>query len=643
MDVISYSFDDRANGYGRGEGVASIVLKRLDDAIKAGDPIHAVIRQTHLNQDGKTETITSPSSEAQEKLIRSCYEKCGISPHDVQYFEAHGTGTPTGDPIETRAIASVFKEGRSITNPLIVGSVKANLGHTEPTSGLASIIKVAMALQHGIIPPSMNYENTNKQILLKDWSLKIPTTCEEWSPGRDGIRRASVNNFGYGGANAHVILEEWKPTQSPNDNSYSLAVKSNGSCYEHGHCNGNGHPNGHDYTNGNGHANGNGHSNGNGYTNGNGHANGNGYSHENGYVNGHAHTSSNSSVRSVDGEPSAAELKAKVFILTARDEHACRSMATNLRDYLLSLQLKDDSEESFLNSLAYTLAERRSRFPWSIAVQASSVQQLIATLDSDKVVPKRDTSDRTRVGFVFTGQGAQWHAMGRELLGSYPSFKASIMEADNYLREFGASWSLLEELQRDAESSRVSETSLGMPLCAAVQISLVRLLESWGITPVAVSSHSSGEIAAAYTVGAMSFKAAMASCYSRSEVTSGLTTSEGAMLAVGLGADATEVHLRSIVDGEAKVACINSPSSVTVSGDITAVTELEKRLKEQNIFARRLRVRTAFHSHHMQPLAPSYLKGMRGMGVGDHGQKMKNIIYASPTTGTRITKHFANQ
>ncbi|KAJ5893428.1 hypothetical protein N7495_005119 [Penicillium taxi] len=577
-DGKSYSFDSRANGYGRGEGVASIVLKRLDDAIRDGDPIRAVIRETHLNQDGKTETITSPSPQAQERLIRSCYQKAGIDTRSIQYFEAHGTGTPTGDPIEAGAIGSVFGKGRSAKEPLFIGSAKTNLGHTEPTSGLASVIKVAMALERGVIPPSINFEKPNPRLLLDEWNLKIPRKCEDWLPGTDGVRRASVNNFGYGGANAHVIMEEW-PSQALQD----------------------------------GHS----HTNGNGYSNGIGHAHENGTSNGNGYE--------------------ITQQRSRIFILSAKDELTCRAMASNLKDYLGRLNLASGEEGKFLNDLSHTLCQRRSRFPWVLTYAAESVSALIAALDNEKIKPARSNSDRPRLGFVFTGQGAQWYAMGRELLDAYPVFKASMLEAEGYLKEFGANWSLVEELCRDAETSRVTETSLGMPMCAALQISLVRLLESWGITPSAVSSHSSGEIAAAYTVGAMSFRSAMAACYSRSEVTSGLTTREGGMIAVGLGAEAVEKYLKKVKNGEAKVACHNSPTSVTVSGDATAVEELEVLLNEANIFARRLRVRTAFHSHHMQPLYDPYLKGMREIGVGKEKRTLGPIIYASPTTGTRIS------
>lgn len=173
----SYSFDSSAEGYGRGEGVATIVIKPLTDALKDGDTVRAVIRASGLNQDGKTPTITSPSQAAQEELIRTVYRDAGLKPKDTAYIEAHGTGTKTGDPIEAQTIGSVFGEGRDRQTPLYVASVKANIGHLEAASGVAAVIKVAMALEKGLIPPNANFQLPNPAIdmdLLKIQVIENP-------------------------------------------------------------------------------------------------------------------------------------------------------------------------------------------------------------------------------------------------------------------------------------------------------------------------------------------------------------------------------------------------------------------------------------------------------------------------------------
>ncbi|KAL8992183.1 MAG: hypothetical protein Q9169_007295, partial [Polycauliona sp. 2 TL-2023] len=216
-DGKSYAFDSRANGYGRGDGVATIIVKRLVDALAAGDPVRAVVRETAVNQDGKTESITTPSQAAQVQLMRECYQRAGLDPRDTQYFEAHGTGTAVGDPVEAGAVAAVFQAGRSAEQALRIGSVKTNVGHTEVTSGLAGIIKATLAMEKGIIPPSINFEKANEKIPFDNWKLKLVRDLEEWPTGPGGVRRASINNFGYGGTNAHLIMENghaWMSTST---------------------------------------------------------------------------------------------------------------------------------------------------------------------------------------------------------------------------------------------------------------------------------------------------------------------------------------------------------------------------------------------------------------------------------------------
>ncbi|KAH8787793.1 thiolase-like protein [Diaporthe sp. PMI_573] len=202
----SFAFDSRVSGYGRGEGSGTIIIKRLDDAIRDGDNVRAVVLNSGSNQDGKTETITDPSQDAQEALIRTVYEKAGLDPAETGYFEAHGTGTPTGDPLEVGAISAVFSAAKSPENPMRIGSVKSNIGHTETASSLASLIKITLALEKGIVPPSATFEMANPVLRLQERNLVVPPAAEPW-PEVNGVRRASVNNFGYGGTNAHVIME----------------------------------------------------------------------------------------------------------------------------------------------------------------------------------------------------------------------------------------------------------------------------------------------------------------------------------------------------------------------------------------------------------------------------------------------------
>lgn len=170
-DGKCFSFDRRANGYAKGEGAGLIVIKLLADAIKDGDTIRAVIRATGANQDGKTPGLTQPSERAQEENIRETYNKGGLDMNVTKHFEAHGTGTQIGDPIEAAAINAAFQ--RTSENPLYIGAVKPNIGHLEAASSIAGLIKSVMILEKGVIPPNINFEKPNVKIPVEKWHLKV--------------------------------------------------------------------------------------------------------------------------------------------------------------------------------------------------------------------------------------------------------------------------------------------------------------------------------------------------------------------------------------------------------------------------------------------------------------------------------------
>ncbi len=205
-DGRSKSFDERANGYGRGEGAGIVVLKPLSAALKDGDFIYALVRGTGVNQDGRTNGITVPNPEAQAALIRKVCDTYAIDPQKIYYFEAHGTGTPVGDPLEAQALGSVVGQGRSKKNACLIGSVKSTIGHTEAAAGVAGMIKAALCLSHRQVPPQANLRKPNPNIPFDDLGLRLPRKLEKLAPKAAQIF-AGINSFGYGGTNAHVILE----------------------------------------------------------------------------------------------------------------------------------------------------------------------------------------------------------------------------------------------------------------------------------------------------------------------------------------------------------------------------------------------------------------------------------------------------
>lgn len=206
-DGRSKTFDSRANGYVRGEGAGIVVLKPLAQALADGDPIYALIRGSAVNQDGRTSGITVPNGAAQQALVHEVYQQAGVAPRSIQYVEAHGTGTPVGDPIEANALGSVLSLDRPADAPCLIGSVKTNIGHLEAAAGIAGLIKVALCLKHRQIPPHLHLIEPNPNISFADLGLRVPQTLEPW-PEAPGPALASVNSFGFGGTNAHVVLEE---------------------------------------------------------------------------------------------------------------------------------------------------------------------------------------------------------------------------------------------------------------------------------------------------------------------------------------------------------------------------------------------------------------------------------------------------
>ncbi|KAH8819280.1 putative polyketide synthase [Xylogone sp. PMI_703] len=565
-DGLSRSFAEEVTGYGRGEGIASLVLKPLEQALSDGDTIRAVIRGTGVNQDGHTAGITLPNSEAQAALIRSTYLAAGLSLLDTTYFEAHGTGTAVGDPLELGAAAQTLSMGRPNNEHLIVGSVKSNIGHLEGAAGLAGVIKCILMLESRTILPNIHFEKPNKRIPFHQWNISIPTEVSPWP--KDRPLRASVNSFGYGGTNAHVIVdnaEEFLALNCPNWN---------------------------------------------------------------GSVGNQQLERKGSSIR--------------LYVFSARDETALRRMLDEQRQYLerQSEAKVAEGNESFLERFSCTLSNRRSRFSWKAFVTASALLDLRHALNSATVKLIR-TSSSPRLAFVFTGQGAQWAQMGVELL-SYPVFFASVTNADLFLKsQHGSSWSVLAELQKSAQDSQLHMGELSQPICTILQVALIELLQSWNIKPTAVVGHSSGEIAAAVCYGALSREDAWTIAYFRGQVCAELRTispdTKGAMMAAGLSRDSAENYIKIVKNGKITVACVNSPSSVTISGDEAGIDELYEMFTSDAIFCRKLKVDNAYHSHHMIKVAERYMDLIRSISPKDSASTTV-LKFVSSVTGTSL-KH----
>jgi acyl transferase domain-containing protein/NADPH:quinone reductase-like Zn-dependent oxidoreductase len=333
----------------------------------------------------------------------------------------------------------------------------------------------------------------------------------------------------------------------------------------------------------------------------------------------------------------------RLFVLSANDKSSTEKAMQKLGVYLE--QRPEIFQNDLLSNLAYTLGQRKSLHSWRIAITASSSADLVVALSCGKILPcKQDLQDLS-IGWVFTGQGAQWWAMGRELYDQYPIYTAAIDRADAHLRRIGADFSLKTELTKDETATLVNAAYISQPSCTAIQLALVDLLQSWGLRPSAVVGHSSGEIGAAYAAGIIGFEDAMTIAYHRGRLIPVLKkkfpTLDGCMMAVGAG----ESQITPLIDrihpslGQARVACINSPSSVTVSGDSKAVDELGFIIQETypDMFVRKLQVDTAYHSHHMNLVAKDYTESLHGLALPkDSGIRFYSSLLGRLTTGYEL-------
>ncbi|HEU4767887.1 MAG TPA: SDR family NAD(P)-dependent oxidoreductase, partial [Pyrinomonadaceae bacterium] len=213
-DGRCHTFDAGANGFARAEGGGVIVLKRLPDAIRDGDPIYCVIRGSAVNNDGASNGLTAPSPKAQESVIRDACRNAGIDPATVHYVETHGTGTPIGDPIETASLGAVYGVNRSDDRPLMVGSAKTTIGHLEAAAGITGVVKVALSLKHSFIPANLHFNKPSSSIDFAGLRLKVVDQLQPWTVLPDERRRGAVSGFGIGGTNAHIVLEDLAPQKT---------------------------------------------------------------------------------------------------------------------------------------------------------------------------------------------------------------------------------------------------------------------------------------------------------------------------------------------------------------------------------------------------------------------------------------------
>ena len=576
------TFDASADGYGRGEGCGMVVLKRLREAEADGDRIWGVIRGTAVNQDGASSGLTVPNGPAQERVIRDALSRAGLEPAEVDYLEAHGTGTELGDPIEIHAAAAVYGRGRQPDSPLLVGSVKTNIGHLEAAAGVAGLIKLALSMSHGTIPKHLHFEKPNPRVDWKRLPVRVTSAAMPWPQHPDRPVRAALSSFGFSGTNAHLVMESHGPPADGTAGAFRAVPIP------------------------------------------------------------HSAAGLESSVESTKGR--SARLLPLSGKSAAAVEELARRYLSWLEDWPGSDAGSDaapgSATESMLADLAWTAGVGRSHFEHRAGLPFRNVADLRRHLTD---LAERTTAPEPRraskIAFVFTGQGSQWLGMGSELYESEPVARTVLDRCDEVMRQLRGESLLDVMFGRESTPERLGDTAWTQPALFALECALVEMWASVGVRPSAVLGHSVGELAAACAAGVFSLQDGMAFAAARGEAMASLPVEgpeAGAMLAVFASPARVEPALQQANAGtqgvQLSVAADNGTHRV-ISGPATLVDALSKQMEADGVRVERLETSHGFHSGLMDPALGRIDAALRSISV-----RKPSVPLVSNLTGRAIRK-----
>ena len=528
------AFDATGDGYVRSEGSAVLFLKPLEDAERDGDPIHAVIVDTAINSDGKTNGITLPSTDGQASLLETIYNRAGINPDDLSYIEAHGTGTAVGDPLEAGALASVLGKPRKKMLP--IGSAKTNLGHLETASGMAGLLKIILSLKNKAIPASLHFNEPNPHIDFEGDQLSVVTSYTELEDS-DKPHVMGVNSFGFGGANAHAIVEEYTGesiTEVSLDETLDKSIEAN------------------------------------------------------------RKKITSPLFLSASSDAALKEMSGQYRDLLKKEEVDFEDLAyasyQKRQQFEHGLAIHGDNLHDVIECLhSYSQGEIHTG-----TVVGSKINILGVDKSSSKVV----LNQNAKLALVFSGNGSQWQGMGCELLRNEPLFLETVLKINKLLNVY-QDISLVDEFNASSENSKLHLTEIAQPLLFAFQVGVMRVMKEKGLVADAVVGHSVGEVAAAWASGILNIEQAVKVIYHRSHAQA-KTAGAGRMAAAAMSQDKVTSLINDLgLADKITIAGVNSPKSVTLSGSLAALEILEESFEEIGVFYRLLDLDYAFHSPSM--------------------------------------------
>ena len=558
------TFDESANGYVRGEGCGVVVLKRLSDAEADGDHIWAVIRGSAVNNGGTSVGLTVPHTPALVQVMETALSVAGVLPSEVDYLEAHGTGTAVGDPIELDALASVYGTGRESDRPLLTGSVKTNIGHLESAAGVAGLIKAALVLKRGIIPKHLHFENPNPSFDWDSQPIQVTSTTMDWPSRREGPRLAGVNSFGITGTNAHLVLEEYVGGGGGLDREYPSAGSPQA-----------------------------------------------------------VEVSSPWPVRDLPlSEEEAGRRRTRFLPLSGKSASAVRALAKRYLSWLDERADEPSSDgvasEPTLSDMSWAAGVGRSHFDYragAVFQDAKSLRERLSELAESYTGIEPGTA--AKVAFVYTGQGSQWVGMGRDLYDSEPVARAVLDRCEAvFLEEKGVS--LLDVMfGRTGAKGDLGDTAWEQPALYALECALTALWSSVGVRPSVVLGHSVGEIAAAQAAGVFSLEDGMRFAATRGALLS--ATTQGAMGAIFAPwervAAEIEAH-NSSANGVGLSIAGDNGAHIVVSGPAADIESTLDRFDSEGVRTRRLNTTRAFHSALVEPALDKLESSLDGVAIG---------------------------